>query len=130
MENLETKTRFIMKKYGITANKSLGQNFLINEEVVNKIVDSSNISKDDLVIEIGPGLGTLTEELLQNAGKVLAIELDTRMITRILRDEGTQVAVLTSADRFFNLLISGILVFANSFITISRLLVELNPQVK
>ncbi len=85
MENLETKTRFIMKKYGITANKSLGQNFLINEDVVNKIVDSSNISKDDLVIEIGPGLGTLTEELLQNAGKVLAIELDTRMIT-ILKD--------------------------------------------
>lgn len=85
MENLETKTRVIMKKYGITPNKSLGQNFLINEDVVNKIVDSSNISKDDLVIEIGPGLGTLTEELLQNAGKVLAIELDTRMIT-ILKD--------------------------------------------
>lgn len=80
MENLETKTRYIMKKYGITANKSLGQNFLINEDVVNNIVSSSNICKEDLVIEIGPGLGTLTEELLQNAGKVIAIELDNRMI--------------------------------------------------
>lgn len=80
MENLEDKTRYIMKKYGISANKSLGQNFLINEEVVNNIVDSSEISKDDLVIEIGPGLGTLTESLLENAGKVIAIELDTRMI--------------------------------------------------
>jgi len=85
MENLETKTKYIMKKYGITANKSLGQNFLINEEVVNNIVSSSNICKDDLVIEIGPGLGTLTEELLQNAGKVIAIELDERMI-KILKE--------------------------------------------
>lgn len=85
MENLENKTRFIMKKYGITANKSLGQNFLINEEVVNNIVESSNITKQDLVIEIGPGLGTLTEELLKKAGRVIAIELDDRMI-KILRD--------------------------------------------
>lgn len=80
MENLESKTRYIMKKYGISANKSLGQNFLINENVVNSIVDSSDISKSDLVIEIGPGLGTLTESLLENAGKVIAIELDNRMI--------------------------------------------------
>ena len=85
MESLEEKTRYIMKKYGITANKSLGQNFLINEDVVNNIVDSSEISKDDLVIEIGPGLGTLTESLLENAGKVVAIELDERMI-KILND--------------------------------------------
>lgn len=85
MENLENKTRYIMKKYGIIANKNLGQNFLINEDVVNNIVNSSEISKDDLVIEIGPGLGTLTEELLKKAGKVIAIELDERMI-RILSD--------------------------------------------
>ena len=85
MENLEDKTRFIMRKYGISANKSLGQNFLINDEVVNNIVNSSDISKDDLVIEIGPGLGTLTESLLESAGKVVAVELDNRMI-RILND--------------------------------------------
>lgn len=85
MENLETKTKYLMKKYGITANKNLGQNFLINENVVNSIVESSEITKEDLVIEIGPGLGTLTEELLENAGKVVAIELDERMI-KILND--------------------------------------------
>ena len=85
MENLEEKTKYIMKKYGISANKSLGQNFLINEEVVNNIVTASNISKEDLVIEIGPGLGTLTESLLENAGKVVAIELDERML-KILND--------------------------------------------
>ena len=80
MNNIFEETKFIMKKYGISANKSLGQNFLINEEVVTKIVERAEISKEDLVIEIGPGLGTLTKELLDKAGKVIAIELDKRMI--------------------------------------------------
>lgn len=79
------ETKFIMKKYGISANKSLGQNFLINDEVVTKIVERAEISEEDLVIEIGPGLGTLTKELLEKAGKVIAIELDKRMI-EILTD--------------------------------------------
>ena len=83
--SLIDETKFILKKYGISANKSLGQNFLINDEVVQGIVDKAEISKDDLVIEIGPGLGTLTKELLEKAGKVIAIELDTRMI-EILTD--------------------------------------------
>ena len=63
-------------KNGIQAKKSLGQNFLIDEEVVNKIIENSEISKSDLVIEIGPGLGTLTSKLLEKAGKVIAIALD------------------------------------------------------
>lgn len=83
--NLYDETKMIMKKYGIAANKSLGQNFLINEEVVTQIVERAEISKDDLVIEIGPGLGTLTNRLLEKAGKVIAIELDKRMI-EILTD--------------------------------------------
>ena len=85
MSNLFDETKFILKKYGISANKSLGQNFLINEEVVQGIVNKAEISKEDLVIEIGPGLGTLTKELLEKAGKVIAIELDARMI-EILTD--------------------------------------------
>lgn len=85
MNDLEKETQFILKKYNIKANKSLGQNFLINEEVVNKIIESSNISKKDLVIEIGPGLGTLTKELLENANKVICVELDKRMV-EILKD--------------------------------------------
>lgn len=83
--NVLEETKFIMKKYGIYANKSLGQNFLVDDNVVKSIVDSADISNEDLVIEIGPGLGTLTNELLQRAKKVIAIELDTRMI-RILED--------------------------------------------
>ena len=53
---------------------------LINEEVVNKIVESSEINKDDLVIEIGPGIGSLTEILLEKAKKVICIELDKKMV--------------------------------------------------
>ena len=83
--NILEETRYIMKKYNIRANKSLGQNFLINNEVVENIVNSSDISKEDMVIEIGPGLGTLTKYLLEKAGKVLCVELDTKMI-KILQD--------------------------------------------
>ena len=73
MNNILEETRFIINKYNIRANKSLGQNFLINENVVSSIVECSNITKEDLVIEIGPGLGTLTKELLEKAGKVVCI---------------------------------------------------------
>lgn len=80
MENIFEETRIIMKKYNIKANKSLGQNFLISQEVVNNIIKASEISEKDLVIEIGPGLGTLTKRLLEQAGKVICVELDTKMI--------------------------------------------------
>ena len=59
------ETKFLMKKYHITANKSLGQNFLIDDEAVDTIVSSAQINTNDLVIEIGPGLGTLTARLLE-----------------------------------------------------------------
>lgn len=85
MSKVYEDTRFLMKRYSITANKKLGQNFLIDENVIDTIVNASEISNDDLVIEIGPGLGTLTDKLLQKAGKVIAIELDERMIA-ILKD--------------------------------------------
>lgn len=85
MENILEETKTIMKKYNIKANKNLGQNFLINTEVIEKIVNSSEITEEDIIIEIGPGLGTLTKYLLEKSGKVLCIELDTKMI-KILND--------------------------------------------
>ena len=85
MGNVENETRFILKKYNISANKSLGQNFLIDDTVVDGIVEAANVNSQDLVIEIGPGLGTLTSKLLEKAGKVVAIELDERMLA-ILND--------------------------------------------
>ena len=83
--NLEEETKYLIKKYGISANKNLGQNFLINNEVVANIIQSAQITKQDIIIEIGPGLGTLTSVLLEKAKKVIAIELDNKMIN-ILQD--------------------------------------------
>ena len=85
MNNIYEETKFLMKKYNLTANKKLGQNFLVDSEALNSIVASANITKKDMVIEIGPGLGTLTSMLIEKAGKVIAIELDDRMI-KILGD--------------------------------------------
>ena len=85
MNQVKDETVFLMKKYNIRANKSLGQNFLIDDEAINQIVESGDLSKRDLVIEIGPGLGTLTQRLLEKAGKVICVELDNRMV-EILND--------------------------------------------
>ncbi len=85
MNNIIEETKFLLKKYNIKANKSLGQNFLINEDVISEIISCSNLNKNDLVIEIGPGLGTLTKFLLEKAGKVICIELDHKMVD-ILND--------------------------------------------
>lgn len=85
MNSAIEETKYILNKYNIRANKSLGQNFLINQEVIDTIVNCSEITKKDLVIEIGPGLGTLTKHLLEKAYKVICIELDNKMVN-ILND--------------------------------------------
>ena len=85
MQSSLEETKYILKKYNITANKRLEQNFLIDDNTIENIVKIADTSKQDLVIEIGPGLGTLTSKLLENAGKVIAIELDEKMIN-ILED--------------------------------------------
>ena len=69
------ETQAILNTY-----KSLGQNFLIDDCVIEKIIESSNIEKEDLIIEIGPGLGVLTERLLKKSNNVVVIELDKKMI--------------------------------------------------
>ena len=83
--NIYEETKFLMKKYGITANKSLGQNFLVDESVILNAVSEAGICKEDLVIEIGPGLGTFTNELAKKAGKMICVELDKKMV-EILKD--------------------------------------------
>ena len=79
------ETKYLMKKYKIKANKSLGQNFLIDDTVIEDIVGGASIGKDDLVIEIGPGLGSTTALLVEKAKKVICVELDKKMI-KILND--------------------------------------------
>ncbi len=87
MEKLATyqRTKEIIEKHDFFMKKNFGQNFLIDQHVINKIINIADISKDDLIIEIGPGIGTLTEELLQRAGKVITIEIDKKLIP-ILND--------------------------------------------
>jgi len=82
----EILTKNIVKKYGFKFSKSLGQNFLIDDSVLEDIVSAADIKPEDMVIEIGPGVGTLTRLLLQKAKKVCAIELDTDLIP-ILNEE-------------------------------------------
>lgn len=74
------RTREIMKKYGIYAKKGFGQNFLTDLNVLKNIVRAAEITKEDNVIEIGPGLGALTEQLAQAAGQVVALEIDTDLL--------------------------------------------------
>ena len=79
------ETNFLMKKYKIKANKNLGQNFLIDDTALQDIANGANIEENDLVIEIGPGLGSLTKLLLEKARKVICIELDKKMV-KILKE--------------------------------------------
>ena len=74
-----SKLSEILTKYGFRFTKSLGQNFLIDGNIVRKIADAAEITKDDNVLEIGPGVGTLTEELALRAKKVLAVEIDEKL---------------------------------------------------
>jgi 16S rRNA (adenine1518-N6/adenine1519-N6)-dimethyltransferase len=78
-------TRSILEKYGLQPKKSLGQNFLIDRNIRDKIIDAAAITQDDVVLEIGPGVGTLTEELARRAARVTAVELDGGL-AQVLRD--------------------------------------------
>ena len=72
-------TRYILKAFNLRASKRLGQNFLIDSNVVEKIVEAAEISAGDEVLEIGPGIGTLTQGLLEAAAKVTAVEIDKKL---------------------------------------------------
>lgn len=75
----------ILKKYNFTFQKKYGQNFLIDTHVLDKIIRAAGIQKEDFVLEIGPGIGTMTQYLVQAAGKVAAVEID-RALIPILED--------------------------------------------
>jgi len=75
----------ILNKYSFIFQKKYGQNFLIDTHVLEKIVKAADITKDDFVLEIGPGIGTLTQYLCENARKVVAVEID-KMLIPILNE--------------------------------------------
>ena len=89
----------------VTPKKSLGQNFLANPRVLDKIVAAAEISKDDVVLEIGPGTGNLTEKLAKEARKVIAIEKDRRLIDALkLKFENSNVEIIEADVLKFRIL--------------------------
>lgn len=77
--------KHFMEKHGFRFSKSLGQNFLISEDVVDNIMDGAEIGIDDCILEVGPGIGVMTRALAERAGKVVAVEID-RSLTPVLYD--------------------------------------------
>lgn len=86
MDLKDYKTQELVKKYNFKFSKSLGQNFLIDDSVLNDIVEGAEVNEKDFIIEIGPGVGTLTAKLLMKAKRVTSIELDNDLIP-ILHEE-------------------------------------------
>src|SRR5471030_3397713 len=85
-----SEMREVLTKRDIQLTKSLGQNFLHDANQLQKIVEVAELSKADKVLEIGPGLGPLTELLLEKAGEVLAIEMDRRLVEVLRERFGTE----------------------------------------
>jgi len=85
--NLNTKN--IMKKFDIRPTKSLGQNFLTDEVVLKKIAEAAELTKNDIVLEVGPGLGSLTAQLAESAGAVVAVEIDRHLIPALRETLGS-----------------------------------------
>lgn len=74
------RTIEIIQKYGFAFQKRFGQNFLIDPHVLDKIIRAADLTREDLVLEIGPGIGTMTQRLAEAAGKVVAVEIDPKLI--------------------------------------------------
>ena len=81
-----TNTIAVLNRYGFSFQKKFGQNFLIDENVVEKFVRDAGVTKDDFVLEIGPGIGTMTQILCENAREVVAVEIDDKLIPILTED--------------------------------------------
>ncbi len=80
MESLAYKTKQIIKHYEFNFKKNFGQNFLVDERVLDKIISAADIGENDLVIEVGPGIGTLTQAMAKKAGRVISVEIDKALV--------------------------------------------------
>jgi len=100
-QSLSKVTKNILNQYGIKLNKNLGQNYLIDKNKRDQIINFANLSKEDTVLEIGTGIGTLTIELAKRAGKVIAIEQDSniaKVLQQRLKDENIDNVELINDD--------------------------------
>lgn len=78
--NIYEETKMIMRKYNLDFKKKFGQNFLTSEEILDEVILKANISKDDIILEIGPGIGTLTAKLLETGAEVISVEVDLELV--------------------------------------------------
>lgn len=78
--NIYEETKMMMKRYNLDFKKKFGQNFLTSEEILKEIISKARISKDDIILEIGPGIGTLTSKLLETGAEVISVEVDLELI--------------------------------------------------
>ena len=101
---LKEKVKNLAKWYGFSPSRGLGQNFLVDEKVVGKVVDAAEIKDDDIVLEIGPGLGALTMGLVEKAKQVVAVEKDPKMvgILKNLFSKAENLEILESDIRKFS----------------------------
>lgn len=119
------RTREIMQQYGLFVKKSLGQNFLIEPNILTKIIDAVQIDKATNVIEIGPGIGALTERIAREANHVLAFEIDGRLIpiledtlspysnVTVIHEDILKVPLKETIEQIFDVVEKKLLVVAN-----------------
>lgn len=88
-------TKAVLEEHGLALKKSLGQNFLVNDDIVGKILKLADVSAEDLILEVGPGIGTLTYALLENAHAVVSIERDPALPDVLAK------TLVTHSDKFF-----------------------------
>ena len=92
-----TQAKDLLQKYDISPRKSLGQNFVVEPNTIRQVIELASIKSDDFVIEVGPGIGSLTSSLLEVAGHVTAVEVD-RALVEVLKD------LLQPEDKKFRLI--------------------------
>ena len=99
----KTEIKNLLKQNNISALKSFGQNFLTSQTAIDKVIEASSITLTDTIVEIGPGLGSLTLEIAKKAGKVIAIEKDRKLfeiLKESLKASGIKNVSLVNDDAF------------------------------
>lgn len=96
---LLTNVRHVLRELGLRPKKTLGQYFLTDRKVLHALIDASDVSQSDIIVEIGPGLGTLTRELAQRASQVIAIEVDKELVSTLKMNEFPNINVVADDAR-------------------------------
>ena len=102
-ESLLSRTKKLLASHDLRARKGLGQNFLIDGDILKKLAAAAELTPSDTVIEVGPGLGVLTETLVEQAGKVIAIELDARLADILKARLKDQIKLTVIQDDILNI---------------------------